>query len=78
MKVKIYTTETCYYCKLTKEYLKRKKIEFEEIVIKDEKTANEAFELSGQYAVPITVIGNEIIVGYNVPKLEKAIHSHTG
>ena len=53
-KVKIYTTPTCPFCFLAKEYLKEKGIEFEEIdVSKNEAAAMEMIQKSGQMGVPV-------------------------
>lgn len=46
-------------------YLDSKAAEYEEYNVSDPKNAEEAYRLSGQRAVPITVIGNSIIVGFD-------------
>jgi len=66
MKIKVYSTKTCHYCKLLKEWLKEKKIEFEEVDVgRDMKSAQEMVDKSGQMGVPVTDIDGEIIVGFN-------------
>ncbi len=72
--VKIYTTPYCSFCKLTKEFLKEKKVKYKEIdVSEDEKAAREMVEISGQMGVPVTVINKKIIVGFDEEELEKAL-----
>jgi glutaredoxin-like YruB-family protein len=74
MKVKIYSTPTCPWCKKTKEFLKENKIEYEEIdVAGNQEAANEMIEKSGQMGVPVVDVDGEIIVGYNIEKLKKAL-----
>lgn len=77
--ITIFTTNTCAYCGMVKKYLQVKGMTYDEINL-DEKPEKqkEAFELSGQLAVPVTVItkvddSREIVVGYNLQKLAPAI-----
>src|SRR3989344_4320490 len=64
--VKIYTTPTCPYCKMAKEYIKSKGVKYTEYdVSKDEKRANEMIEKSGQMGVPVLDIKGKIIVGFD-------------
>lgn len=74
MKVKVYSTPTCPWCVKVKEFLKENKIEFQDInVAADQKAANEMTEKSGQMGVPVIDIDGEIIVGYDVAKIKKAL-----
>ncbi len=73
-KVKIYSTPTCIWCEKTKEFLKQKGIEFEDIdVSSDKKKAKEMIDISGQMGVPVIVIGKEVIIGYDQEKLEERL-----
>jgi len=76
MTVKVYSTPTCPYCKLVKEYLGEQKVEFQEIdVAGDPAAANEMVKLSGQMGVPVVEIDGSVIVGWNKDALEEAIAS---
>lgn len=76
MDVTIYTTPTCPYCKLAKDYLKEKGVEYKEVdVAADKKAAQEMVDKSGQMGVPVITIDNEIIVGFDKEAIEKAISS---
>ncbi|MBW2995547.1 glutaredoxin family protein [Candidatus Woesearchaeota archaeon] len=73
-KVKIYSTPTCPYCTMAKEFLKENKIEFEDIdVAANQEAAKEMVEKSGQMGVPVIIVGDEIIVGFDKEKLKKAL-----
>lgn len=75
MEVKIYTITTCPWCVRLKEWLKAKKISFQEVdVTENDKARDELIEKSGQMGVPMTEIGDKIIIGFNEKKLEEAIH----
>jgi len=72
--VKIYTTPTCPYCAMAKEFFKENKIKYEEIdVSENEDAAHEMIEKSGQMGVPVIEIDGEIIVGFNKEAIKKAL-----
>lgn len=78
MKITIYSTPTCPYCKLTKEFLTEKGIAFSDIdVSADPAAANEMVKKSGQMGVPVIDIDGQIIVGWNKSALEDAIGMKT-
>lgn len=73
-KVKVYSTKTCTYCNMEKEFLKQNKIEFKDIdVSNDQDAANEMIEKSGQMGVPVTEIDGKIVVGFDKEKLKKLL-----
>lgn len=77
-KVTIYSTPTCPYCKMAKEYLKEKKVEYTDIdVAADEKKAQEMIEKSGQMGVPVIAVEKdgkeEIMVGFDKEALSKLV-----
>jgi len=75
MKVKIYSTPTCPYCHMAKDFLKENKVEFEDIdVAADVKARNEMIDKSGQMGVPVIQIGNEYIVGFNKERVKELLH----
>ena len=72
--VKVYSTKTCPWCIKVKEFLKEKKIDFEDIdVSTDQNAANEMIEKSGQMGVPVIEINGKIIVGFDKEEIEKAL-----
>jgi glutaredoxin-like YruB-family protein len=74
MNITVYSTPTCPYCKLAKEFLKEKSIDFKDIdVSADSAAANEMVKKSGQMGVPVIDIGGQIIVGWNKTALEEAL-----
>ncbi len=74
MNITVYSTPTCPYCKLAKEYLREKGIAFNDIdVSSDPAAANEMVKKSGQMGVPVIDIGGTVIVGWNKASLEEAI-----
>ena len=74
-KVKIHTTNTCPYCDMAKDYMKEKKIKYDEINVEsDESAAKDMIEKSGQMGVPVLDINGKIIIGFDKEKIEKALN----
>ncbi|MBW2999277.1 glutathione S-transferase N-terminal domain-containing protein [Candidatus Woesearchaeota archaeon] len=70
-KVKVYSTPPCPYCKMAKEFLKEKGVEFDEIdVSADQEAAKEMVAKSGHMGVPQIEINGKMIVGFNREALE--------
>ena len=73
-KVVIYSTPTCPYCKRAKEYLSRRGISYTDIdVAQDKEKAREMTQKSGQMSVPVIIIDDEIVVGFNQAQLDKLL-----
>ena len=71
MEVKIYSTATCPYCTMAKQYLSSKGIAYESIDVSADKTkADEMVKLSGQMGVPVIVIDGNVITGFDRPKID--------
>ena len=75
--VTIYTTPTCAFCHMAKEYFKEKGIKYTE---KDLTTDAEALEFVvkevGQAVTPIITINDTFIVGFDRPKIEDALEDN--
>ena len=73
-KVTVYSTPTCPYCKKTKDYLTQKGIPFEDIdVAADREKAKEMIQKSKQMGVPVIVIDDDVVVGFNQSKLDSLL-----
>lgn len=73
-KIAIYTTPTCAYCKMAKEYLKSKNLSYEEHdVSKDIPKQKEMIEKTGQFGVPVIDIDGKIIVGFDKHKINQLL-----
>ena len=69
-KIKIYSTPTCVYCKMAKEFFKENNIEYTDVdVAADLKEREEMVQKSGQMGVPVIDIDGEITIGFNKEKI---------
>ncbi len=72
--VKIYTTPTCVYCKMAKDYFKKAGVEYVEFdVARDERAREEMVEKSHQLGVPVIDVNGQIFVGFNRIAIEKVL-----
>lgn len=62
--IKIYTTPTCAYCHALMDWLDEQGIKYEEI---------DATTMDDIAVVPVTVIGDQKIVGFDRPAIKKAL-----
>ena len=73
-KVVIYSTPTCPYCKGAKDYLSRKGIPYVDYNVAENKDkAKEMIQKSGQMGVPVIIVDNEIMVGFNQTRLDSLL-----
>jgi len=72
--VTIYTTPTCSFCKMAKEFFQEKGVEYsEKYVSTDTAAQQEMIEKSGQMGVPVILINDEALVGFDKEKLSEAL-----
>lgn len=73
--VTVYTTPSCPYCTMVKDYLKNQNINFTEIdVASDRQAAAELVQRTGQQGVPQTEINGSFVVGYNTRELDRLLN----
>jgi len=69
-KVTIYSTPSCHFCHMAKDFFKEKGVEFEDFdVAQDLAKRKEMLDKSGQMGVPVIIIKDQIIVGFNRPRI---------
>lgn len=78
-KVTLYTTSTCPFCMMQKDYFAEKNVKYAEILVdKHPEEAMKMVEISGQMGVPFTVVDSEdgtrvTILGFDKEKISEAI-----
>jgi glutaredoxin 3 len=74
MEIKVYSTPTCPYCKMVKDFLAEKGLSFKEVdVSSDQAAVEEMVKQTGQMGVPVVVIDGESIVGFDKEKIENLL-----
>jgi glutaredoxin-like YruB-family protein len=66
----MYTTDTCHYCHLAKDYFKENNIAYNEFNVgTDMVKRKEMMEISKQLGVPVIKIDDSVIVGFDQEKI---------
>ena len=72
--IKIYSTPTCHYCNIAKDFFKEKGVKYEEFnVSTDLEKRKEMVAISGQMGVPVIDIGGDIVVGFDEMQISKLL-----
>ena len=73
-KVKVYSTPTCPYCDMAKQFLRDNNVKFEAVdVSKDRAAAAEMIEATGQMGVPVIMVDKQYIIGFDREAIKKAL-----
>lgn len=72
--VTIYTTPSCHYCHMAKDFFQANNIAYtENDVASNTEKRKEMVEKSGQMGVPVILIDNELVIGFDKPKITKLL-----
>ncbi len=72
--VTIYSTPTCHFCQMTKDFLKEKGIAYTDFdVAHDLEKRQEMIQKSGQMGVPVIFVGTEMIIGFDKERLASTL-----
>ena len=73
VKVTIFTSSKCPNCKQTKHFMQKHKIRFVELNVQRNQRAFKEFQRLGGRGVPVTIIGDIQVDGFQPQKLEQAL-----
>ena len=72
--VTMYTTPSCVYCKMAKEFFKENKIEYaEKDIAEDDSAKEEMVEKTGQMGVPVIMVDDEAVIGFDKERLSELL-----
>ena len=72
--IKLYSLATWPHCHHAKEFLSQKNLEFTDFDVGEDKTArDEMVALTNQRGVPVIVIDDKVIIGFDQQKIEEAL-----
>jgi len=73
-KVIVFSTPTCSFCVAAKNYFRQKGVRFTDVdVSKDEKAALDMRRRTGQAGVPVILINNRPIIGFDKSKINQLL-----
>jgi glutaredoxin-like YruB-family protein len=74
-KVVVFSTPTCTWCRVVKQHLKKHQIKFKDIdVSRDERAARDMVRRTGQQGVPVTLIDNRPVIGFNKELINRLLN----
>lgn len=72
--VLIYSTPTCHFCQMAKEFFKANNVPFtDHNVAENQEKRAEMIEKSGQMGVPVIYIGDDMVIGFNEGKIKQLL-----
>ena len=71
--VVVYSSSTCPYCTSVKEYLEEKDVDYLEKNVQQDKEARKELMAMGHMGVPVVLIEDEEIVGFDKNKIDLAL-----
>ena len=72
--VTVYSTTTCPYCVMAKDYLRGMGVMFKDVDVgRDREAAQEMVKKSGQMGVPVLEVNGQVIVGFNKRAIDSAL-----
>ncbi len=72
--VAIYTTPSCHFCHMAKDYFKENNIAYTEYdVAADAAKRKEMMDMTKQLGVPVIHIDDSLIIGFNKPKVAELL-----
>ena len=74
-KVEIYSTPTCHFCHLAKDWFTANNIEYINYdVSTDTDKRSEMIDITGQLGVPVIKIEEDVIIGFDQDKLKELLN----
>ena len=72
--VTIYSTPSCHFCYMAKDFFKANNIAYTEFdVASNPEKRKELVDKSGQLGVPVILIDNDMVIGFNKPKIAQLL-----
>ena len=72
--VTIYSTPVCHFCHAAKDFFKENNVEYtEHDVAADLEKRTEMIDMTGQMGVPVIRINDDVIIGFDEPKLKELL-----
>ena len=74
-KVVVFSTPTCTFCNQAKRYFREKNIRFTDVdVSRDQSAARDMMRRTGQMGVPVILINNKPIIGFDRTKIKQMLN----
>lgn len=73
--VTIYSTPTCHFCHMAKDFFDANHVAYTDFnVATDLPKRQEMIQKSGQMGVPVIMIDNELVIGFDQDRIKELLH----
>jgi glutaredoxin-like YruB-family protein len=73
-RIVVFTSPSCGWCRKVKSYLKERGFRYRDVDIsKDQKAAQDLQRRTGQTSVPVTLINNRPVIGFNRQEIDRLL-----
>lgn len=73
--VEVYFSENCIWCRRMRRYLDEKGVTFRTINAREPFNSRRVMTLTGQSSLPVTVIGNTTVIGFDKNAVDMALQN---
>lgn len=73
--VEVYFSENCIWCRRMRSYLDGKGVAFRTINAREPFNSRHVIRLTGQSSLPVTVIGNTTVIGFDKQAVDMALQN---
>ena len=75
MSIRVFSTTTCPYCYMLKDFLRANNVDFKDIDVgRDINAAMEMIRISGQRGVPVADINGNVVVGFDQQRIKRLLN----
>jgi glutaredoxin len=74
-RIRLYTAQGCGHCRQLKSHLQRLKVPFQELDIGRNRRAHSEWQRLGARGVPVLLVGDERLDGYDPKRLDKLLRA---
>jgi len=72
--ITIYSTPSCHFCHAAKDFFTEKGVQYTDYNVLDNlEKRQEMIDMTGQMGVPVIRIGDDVVVGFDQPMIEKLL-----
>jgi glutaredoxin-like YruB-family protein len=74
-KVVVFTSDTCGYCHMVKDYFKEINVSYEERNVSTDKEARKELMSKGFMGVPVVYINDDVVQGFDKAKIDELLNA---
>ena len=73
--IDLYSADQCFWSSKLRHHLDQLGVSYRNINVTDPDNAEKVFQLTGQRGFPVTVVGDQVIIGCDIDAVDKALEN---